>query len=241
MKNRWVKQVAKDIFIDAAFMATENRSFTYPENVRNPSLLTHISEQITRVPSDLRLHVQRIRLAEMLDMPEALAEAIGDLFITLGDKGIELRTNLLNRYESCIPNEWRRLFQSHFEQGLLPETRLPKRSRLTTGGAGHKDFIAPKKQQGTPLPEEKNGSHILEAIRDMQDSGQLEEACSTLENWLPNADEIFWREGAQELARLYRYMDNGEVRANDWWKFLWDHSPARAEYWAEFLKRDVTS
>jgi hypothetical protein len=127
------------IFIDPAFVAPQPNGLDFPENRRSPALLTRYSYAVTRQEKNLRLHVQRIRLAAALDASETLAEALADLFIVLGIHGQSLRERMLEYAGPHIPECWQETLKRGRE--IDSRTPLPGRSRLTLGRQGRSNFI----------------------------------------------------------------------------------------------------
>ena len=239
LKNPFVgKPTAQEVFTDAAFAVPEAGGFKYPAAIRGFSLLMHLGDRVARRPDDLRVHIQRIRLADSLNESDALAEAVSDLFIVLKDKGGELRSSLLKQYSRKFPEEWRNLLQTSFTSGMTESTPLPGRSRLTMGSRGRRDFIVSTENASLGQTLAQSDMDVVKEARDMIDSGQLEEACLLLETGLPNAEEAVWQEGARELAQIYQYINDGEARAQAWWRVLSKASQPRAKYWADLLNQN---
>ncbi len=230
-------QVLQGVRHDPYFTAPAAGGLDYPAERRNEALLAHLSHAVAHQPANLHLHLRRIRLAAALALPEPLAGAIADLFIVLGDKGQDLRKHILNTWKGPLSRQQLAMFRQALYAGIDAYTPLPAiRSRLSKGNGGRRHrIVVPLGAAANAADTEGMTGVFLETVRDLIDSGRLVEASEALEKALPEADETLWGEGAIELARLYRYLEDGESRARSWWAVLWRSNRSRAQAWAELV------
>lgn len=228
--------ILRRIAPDPCFAKPAASGLVYPEKWQDASLLIHLAYAVTRQPNNLHCHVRRIRAAAALALPEALAEAMTDLFIVLGDKGRDLREGMLKDWGERLPAEHLARLERALPAAIEANEPLPVHARLTKGHAGRSGFVVRSEAEQDGIPAGKqNVPAFLDTIRDLIDSGHLDEACTLLENELSRAETALWQEGAPELARLYRYVAGGEARARAWWAVLWRQHRERARDWAELL------
>lgn len=223
----------RGLSIDVCFSKPGAGGLDYGERLRTQALLDHLAHAVARRPADLMVHVRRIRLAAALEHEAPLAEALADLFIVLGEKGKDLRTRALRDWGAGLSQPSREILERALADGTDGLAPLPFRCRLSGGTAGRRGWVepyeAPADATGVPARAERVP---LDTALDLIDSGQLDDACTLLETWLPQAEDEMWREAAPELARLYRYLDNGEQRARAWSSALRNASEDRARAWA---------
>ncbi len=231
-----------DIFVDPGFATPLRNGFDFPDNFRGSAMAALLACRVERQPNDLRIHVQRICHAAAIGETEEQAQALADLFIVLGAKGVGLRARMLKGYGEKIPPAWKALLYGRFISGLDAYVPLPARSRLTAGTRGRRHFIALKKEDEARIGAEgRDFRPAREIMLDLINSGRLSDACLMLESELKKIDDRQWEENAVELIRLYRYMDDGEARANGCLNTLLRLSPAKAEQWAALRSRNVGS
>lgn len=231
---------AQEVFINPSFACSNIRTLDFPQSLQNGVLLTQLAYRVARQPKNLLNHMQRIRLAEALQARETLTEALADLFITLKDKGVDLRRQVLKRSWPMLSEVWRELFYRSFATGIDEKTPLPGRSRLTAGNIGRRDFIVVERVEKSRSVQQGE-EEVLESARDLLDSGALDEARVLLENWLLSTDNALWQDGAHELARLYLYLEDGEARALAWWESLVRQQPEKMQMWSDILASEAAS
>ncbi len=228
-----------ELSIDASFCTPAAGGLDYPEPQRSGALLDHLAHAVARRPGDLMAHVRRIRLAAALEREMPLAEALADLFIALDGKGAGLRARALWNWGTDLSSSSRELLERAHANGINANVPLPFRCRLKRGNSGRTDWVesfeAPKVTDASPV----NADRIAyETALDLIDSGRLEDACALFEAWLPGVGEHMWDEAAPELARLYRYLENGEERARALGAALQNSHRERAIAWAALLGRE---
>jgi hypothetical protein len=110
------------------------------------SFSKYLINKVRRNPRDLRAHVQRTFLLLAKGDIEALYGALIDLFIILGDRGIELRKNLVTRSKPILKNHQYEFLMAHMESGLDTNEPLPINtfSSLSKGQAGTSNIVRPK-------------------------------------------------------------------------------------------------
>jgi hypothetical protein len=118
------------------------------------SFSKYLIKKVRRNPRDLRAHVQRTFLLLAKGDIEALNGALIDLFIILGDRGIELRHNLLARSKPILKKQQYEFFVAHMESGLNTNAPLPINtfSSLSKGQAGTSSIVRRKHSNTSPSP-----------------------------------------------------------------------------------------
>ncbi len=116
------------------------------------ALLEHMERRITRNPRDLRVHVQRILMLHRAADAVACFDAMTDLFIILGPRGLALRANLLGQVEDLLSHTQVEFLHAHLKTGLDATTALPEStaSLLTHGVSGKTSLFCNESPVGTP-------------------------------------------------------------------------------------------
>lgn len=133
----------------------------------------HLAKRIARNPRDLRVHTQRVLAFHQRQRAEPCYASLVDLFAVLGERGIELRRNLLHKCRDTITLGQYDFLSSHIEKGLLDKdilTNMPIGSRLHNGAGGTQEIV--KLKNARPAQAQ------LEA-RVLNDPGD-EDACRNL-------------------------------------------------------------
>lgn len=166
----------------------------------------YYSHQITRFPLDLRAHAQRLFLLLDSNMGGLLAGAIQDLFIALGEKGTELRKQMLELVKSSLATKDIAYFEAWLSTGERQDFEYKAGSVLDQG--------IPCKAQKlvTPVQTEEEPIHYDNAIEEAQaclEYGQVEEAQKILEDELTR--DVHNADVAQELLNIYQYIRDPEA------------------------------
>lgn len=181
---------------EPVFTVRESRDLRFPPDCRD-SLGEYFCHCITRNPRDLLSHVRRIVLAHDQGGDDELFPALFDLFIVLGNKGVELRKRMLGFARS-------ELAMGHYKQ-LLDSLAIGMRERdiptvpgsaLQSGLEGWTVLIHDGDHQSSS-PRDP----LLEA-REFLEYSQLEEARILLEAAVlmaPHRVELH-----DELLEIYR-------------------------------------
>lgn len=196
-----------------------------------------LSYRVSREPENLLSHVQRIRYACYAGSESVLGEAMGDLFIALGSKGVGLRAKMLKKYGQNLSREWKAILYGNFISGINKHTPLPARSRLTRGVSGRDDFVVRREEIKVESAEEENRPIPNEKALDHINGGRLDDACQILEELLHETDDPHWEANAMEIVALYRYVDGGEKRFYALQSDIQRLSPLKAEYLMRFFTR----
>ncbi len=190
------------------------RDFPFP-GLEHP-YLSHLEQRIARNPRDLLSHVRRLYLANALNDADAIAGALTDLFLVLGEEGQRLRQRMLRLVEEGLGEEQLAFFRSHLEHGLdgneampaTPQSRLSKRLLGTTKivSRAETDDSAPQNPVQLARDSIANGHHdvaqaVLEGALD-SDPGdrQVSEALLALYSNL-NLRDSFTRTYTSMLGR----------------------------------------
>jgi len=140
----------------------------------------YLAHQITRTPSDLRSHTQRI--FHFIDQKEnkALYSALVDLFLVLGNKGTSLRKRMLITAHTLLSDDEFDSLKQSLSRGLSSEINIPmaQQSLLTKGIQSNiLPFIQKVKS------DDKNQIiNPIDEARSYMEYGQLDEAITTLKN-----------------------------------------------------------
>ena len=142
-------------------------------------LSDYFSHQITRNPTNLRSHTQRIFYFIENRKSLELYSALVDLFFILGDKGAALRKRMLiSAYSLLSEHERESLKQclaSNFKS--ISNLAFAPKSLLTNGvNVAMSPFILKVETA------EKRKTNPADEARDYLENGQLDEAISTLQN-----------------------------------------------------------
>ena len=106
--------------------------------------LTYLAARIKRHPTKLHHHIQRINL--LLDNPDAvkLAAALVDLYISLGNRGVDLKNRMLNQVKPYLNTSGYEFFKEHIHTGLNardPQIGILPGSMLSEGFSGRAELV----------------------------------------------------------------------------------------------------
>jgi hypothetical protein len=113
----------------------------------------YLVKKVRRNPRDLRSHVQRTIFFLAKGDAEALYGALIDLFVILGNRGIEIRRNLLTRSKQLLEPQQYEFLTTHLEDGLDTNKPLPINmfSSLTKGQSGTSTIVRQKNSDASAL------------------------------------------------------------------------------------------
>jgi len=94
-----MQQMDENIIIDPAFLRKSNYSYVNYEDAELASVLCFA---LARNNNDLILHQQRIEHNVKSSTNNVLFTSIVDLFITLGEKGSEYKSRILDKYRKQL-------------------------------------------------------------------------------------------------------------------------------------------
>ena len=134
MKTRTEKQKPKEL-LDPAFLRKSPYSYV---NYNDDNLAAVLCFALARHNADLILHQQRIELYNKINNQDLLYSAIVDLFIALGDKGLEYKERILDKYHARLSKKQSLKLTKALTKNIYPETPVKKlkQSRLTLGIVG---------------------------------------------------------------------------------------------------------
>jgi hypothetical protein len=159
----------------------------------------HLAKKVRRNPRDLRAHVQRILVYISENDSDSIYAALVDLFLILGDRGLHIRKNLLNKALPFLDRDKSHFLMSHIECGLDTSATLPPNtySSLSSGHTGT-TFIVKCNNTNPVLA----GTSPLEQARALIDHKDWLSAMILLEQALHHdpGDEAVTR----ELLSLYK-------------------------------------
>lgn len=169
-----------DLRFESAFLDYDRGSLT-PENLGHiDETKRHLAHAISRQPTALRLHTERILLHAHSADP-AILGALCDLFLVLGDKGAPLRRRMLALARPLLSTRDHQRLQQHIQEGIDESAALSGLCRgavLAQGITGTTRLIVKQSQQDV---------HTADPLHEAQsqlETGQTELALSTLEQAL---------------------------------------------------------
>lgn len=106
----------------------------------------YLVKRVRRNPRDLRAHVQRTLLYLSKRDSEAVYAALIDLFLILGNRGTDIRKNLLNQAEPLLKKEQYQFLVDRMKSGLDSNEPLPSNtlSSLSRGHSGTTRIVSRK-------------------------------------------------------------------------------------------------
>lgn len=163
-----------------------------------------LAHAIVRNPSDLRAHVQRIYLHLRTEQRDGILAALTDLFISLGGKGVQLRTRLLAQCRHLLDQTAHQFLHDHLHSGIGALDALPPApgAMLPKGVSGTARLIT------TERDSEQGERDYLEEARSFVEYGELDMAKQTLTEGilLHPGDEALH----DDLLELFQYTDDRE-------------------------------
>jgi hypothetical protein len=98
----------------------------------------HLAKRVRRNPRDLRAHVQRILLYISESDTDSIYAALIDFFLILGERGLHIRKNLLNKALPFLDHDKTQFLMTHINCGLDTTVPLPPNtfSSLSSGHSG---------------------------------------------------------------------------------------------------------
>ncbi|NOY73504.1 MAG: hypothetical protein GXP14_14250 [Gammaproteobacteria bacterium] len=162
----------------------------------------YLAHQISRLPTTLVNHVQRIALHAAAKNPEQTYAALLDLYLILGEKGEKLRKRLLFQCKEVLEDDQYQVISAltihsnntQNEYPLLPHSILCKKPSSN-------NLVAKSN-----LHQEQLLQDVIDEGRHLVDCGQLDEAQTLLEQALIKSPER--ADIATDLLEIYRYTRN---------------------------------
>jgi len=191
---------------DPAFVLVSQKNLRLGGECETQDAWRYLSTLLVRNPLGLRRHVQRIYLLIDSDNPELLFGALVDLNLVLKDKGLDLRTTLLERAKVHLGDDQYQYLYQHLDKGLSKEQVLP----VTAGSLYDRALVGLQDIVGRAKQEIDNGElDALTEAASLLEYGQLDEARRLLENALLETPEDGMIEA--ELLAIYRATRNKEA------------------------------
>lgn len=190
--------------LDPCFFSTDDFAQELPADIQVKAL-NHLAHKIQRIPKDLVLHMQRLRLFYKSDNAEGLYGALVDLFIALGSCGQPLRMRMLLGASKKLTTDQRNTLKSALATGITTSDSIPftHYSRLSNPVSSSKKII-----ESIPDKPKFQPTDIMDEVRDLLDCGQIENAKKILEKVLLETPE---QEGfSLELLTIYQYTRDTE-------------------------------
>ncbi|MCF6218635.1 MAG: hypothetical protein L3J62_08565 [Gammaproteobacteria bacterium] len=190
---------------DPCFFSASDYAQSRPGDM-DDKILEHLAHRIQRVPADLAAHLQRLKIYHQHDHREGLYGSLLDLFIALGDNGSALRLRLLRGVAARLTKPQLALFKAGMQRGLLATNMMPltRYSRLSAAVSGSLNISE----------EQVDVAHVadtalIDEVRDLLNSGQIETAQKLLEQALQQAPQQ--GELSLELLMIYRHTENRDA------------------------------
>ncbi len=180
----YVHEAWEPLFLDWGSQVTP----VLPATGMSERYFNYLHQHVSGNPRDLLSHVRRILLALSDNRPALVYEALTDLFVTLGDKGADLRSGLLDKCRHTLTPEQVQALRAHAEPRQHCACLLLVRNRQER-------------------PDLK--ANILDETRELIENGQVELAQQLLEQALPHSPDDL--EMTRELLEIYRRSRNSDA------------------------------
>jgi hypothetical protein len=167
------------------------------------------SHAVTRNPSDLRRHVQRIVHLCERGAPEAV-HALADMFLVLGARGYALRERMLRYASPLLSAACRDWFRERLADGRAAHVALPEGCvPLLGSGATGTTRLLGRVGDLTEAEDDKASSDFLENISELILQGQFDAACDLLVDGIRVAPDNLVLQ--RELAKILAYRNDPEA------------------------------
>jgi len=186
--------------LEVTFMVSNKPELILNLGEHNTKALEILEYQITRNPLSLRTHTQRIYLYRQFKNGEALYGALLDLFISLKNKGFEIRQRLLFESKPFLKPHHFKVLYSGLGAGIQASDALPlsRYSLLSKGLIGTNDLFTGNDNQNT-------GHNLRDPLLEAQEHleyGDVDEARKLLE--IAVLKEPWRKELHGDLLEIYR-------------------------------------
>ena len=193
--------------IDVMFLISNNSSLKLDYKQFNEQAMEYLTHNVSRNPSDLQSHIQRIYMY-MADFDgERIYSALLDLFITLGNKGLQLRSRVLRESRHILKLKQYNALKDKLKCGVNANDPMPRSqtSVLTKSYTGQPKLI---ERIAVKKPAILEFDPILEAGQYLE-YGQIDDARTLLEGAVL---EEPWRKDLQDdLLEIYRVTLDGDA------------------------------
>jgi len=193
--------------IDVMFLISNNSSLRLNYNQFNVQAMEYLTHNVSRNPSDLQSHIQRIYMYLADFDGDRIYSAVLDLFISLGNKGFQLRRRILRESRHILKLQQYGALRDKLECGVDASDPMPLApySVLTKSYTGQPKLI---ERISTTRPEPAEFDPILEAGQYLE-YGQIQEAKTLLEGAV--LDEPWRKDLQDDLLDIYRVTLDGEA------------------------------
>ncbi|MEJ1355133.1 MAG: hypothetical protein RPV21_07480 [Candidatus Sedimenticola sp. (ex Thyasira tokunagai)] len=202
-----------------------------PRLVDQGRLISYFTHQIARRPSDLLSHTRRVLFHVSLKDQEGVYGALLDLYLVLGDKGLDLRERMLVKANGYLSDEQKTLFSSHQQSGIFRSQSLPPSSTSVLGNffTGTSQLVS---KGGQVAPELERS--VLAHARELLVYGQVEEAQQMLEDAVladpmdPELNgellEVYrYKRGKEDLLHMRGLLEGTETAVPEQWQEVTDY------------------
>ncbi len=186
--------------IDVMFLISNNTSLKLDYKDFNEQAMEYLTHKVSRNPSDLQSHTQRIYMYLADFDSNKVYSALLDLFIALGNKGFPLRNRVLQESRNILKRQQYEALKDKLQSGLSAHHSMPlaPSSVLTKSYCGHNTLIR-------RITNSKPTSHTIDPLAEASqylEYGQVEQAKTLLEDAVL---EQPWRKDLQDdLLDIYR-------------------------------------
>lgn len=212
MAQNEVKKYGSDLFAEEPHFVFKNTNWIrIHANIPDERFLQYIDYSIRKQSTDLLSHVRKIAFLQDQQDQENLNGAINALFSILGEKGLPLKKNILNRSKNILnAADYDRLVKNTEIQNIpTSDGGLDKTDSFIS------EFEQPQYDQLQPVDTGSIAESYIE-------NGQLEEAMDCLEEYLlthlddpelgQTLGDLYFSSG--EKIRLDAFVDDISKRGN---------------------------
>ncbi len=213
-----------DTHLELAFRDRGTRRMQLKSDASPEKVEAYFCHHVVRAPQDLLVHVQRIHFA-IERLPESrIYSALLDLFIALGERGLALRTEMLQQAKDHLSTEHLEYLNSILEGTATADGSIDDQSfsMLAKGVTGCRDMVRGERQMRDESPLEQ----ALECIEcsDLEGARLILEAAVTEDHAHPEQQKL--------LLELYRKTDDRKHFSVLYQAMISESNPTHAEWQA---------
>jgi len=186
--------------LEVMFMVSNNPVLVLDLGEHNEKALEVLEFKITRNPLNLRSHVQRIYLYRQLKNGNALYGALLDLFISLKNKGFDVRQRLLFESKHRLETHYFQVLYNALGAGIRASDAVPpsQYSLLSQGLTGTNNLLTSNSKSS----EERYPRDPRQEAQEYLEYGDIDEARKLLE--IAVLKEPWRKELHNDLLEIYR-------------------------------------
>lgn len=179
-----------DLFFDTAI--DNDLSLDYKQS--HGLVFDYILHQISKTPSKIITHIQRIYFCYKQNLSDQLFAALVDLFVVLNGKGFAIRQRMFDGCKSKLTNDEKKQLQLYLDKQQIPE--FNQYCILADGVIGTPCLVNVNKDINVPEQD------TLSIARDFIEYSQLDQAQEMLEDAV--TENSHRKEIHLELLQLYQ-------------------------------------